>query len=146
MRQKDGEWWVAVIEPADNRVGPQRRKKTLVALPKGLIDPGETAVEAAIREVREEAGLVAEPIVKLADIRYVYVRTWGGLEKVSKVVSFYLMRYASGRIDRISEEMRGEVRRARWARLADAPRLLAYAGERQVARKALAQLAKLGES
>jgi 8-oxo-dGTP diphosphatase len=144
VRRKDGEWWVAVIEPAEKRVKSQPASKVVVALPKGLIDPGENAVEAAVREVREEAGLVAEPVRKLADNRYIYVRTWGGREKVSKIVSFYLMRYMSGRINHISEEMRGEVRRARWVPLRDAPSLLSYGGERQVARKALAYLTKTG--
>jgi 8-oxo-dGTP pyrophosphatase MutT (NUDIX family) len=133
VRRKDGEWWVAVIEPAEKRVKTQRPSKPVVALPKGLIDPGETAVDAAVREVREEAGLVVEPVRKLADNRYIYVRTWGGQERVSKIVSFYLMRYLSGRINHISEEMRGEVSRARWVNLQDAPALLAYGGEKQVA-------------
>jgi 8-oxo-dGTP pyrophosphatase MutT (NUDIX family) len=144
VRRRDGEWWVAVIEPAEKRVKTEPRKKAVFALPKGLIDPGEKAVEAAVREVREEAGLVAEPVRKLADNRYIYVRTWGGREKVSKIVSFYLMRYLSGRINHISEEMRGEVRRASWVKLQEAPGLLAYGGERQVARKALAYLTKAG--
>jgi len=144
VRRRDGEWWVAVIEPAEKRVKSQGVSKTVVALPKGLIDPGEKAVDAAVREVREEAGVVAEPVRKLADNRYIYVRTWGGRERVSKVVSFFLMRYLSGRINHISEEMRGEVRRARWVRLQDAPSILAYGGERQVARKALAYLTKEG--
>ena len=76
VRRKDGEWWVAVIEPAEKRLKSQPASKIVVALPKGLIDPGENAVEAAVREVREEAGLVAEPVRKLADNRYIYVRAW----------------------------------------------------------------------
>ena len=144
MRRRDGEWWVAVIEPAEKRVKSQPASKIVVALPKGLIDPGEKAVDAAVREVREEAGLIAEPVRKLADNRYIYVRTWGGRERVSKIVTFYLMRYLSGRINHISEEMRGEVRRARWVKLHEAPSLLAYGGEKQVARKALAYLTKEG--
>ena len=144
VRKRDGEWWVAVIEPAEQRVKSQRPSKPVLALPKGLIDPGEKAVEAALREVREEAGLVAEPVRKLADNRYIYVRTWAGQERVSKIVTFYLMRYLSGRINHISEEMRGEVDRARWVKLQDAPKLLSYSGEKQVARKALAYLTKEG--
>jgi hypothetical protein len=76
-------------------------------------------------------------VTKLADIKYMYVRTWGDGERVFKIVSFYLLRYESGQIDQISEAMRVEVARASWIKLADAPKLLAYKGEKQMARQAL---------
>jgi hypothetical protein len=47
------------------------------------------------------------------------------------------MRYRSGRINDIAPAMRIEVARARWVRLEDAPRLLGYGGEKQMARRAL---------
>jgi 8-oxo-dGTP pyrophosphatase MutT (NUDIX family) len=119
---------------------PRKKPKNVLCLPKGLVDPGEKALEAALREVREETGITAEPVAKLADIKYVYVRSWGDGERVFKIVSFYLLRYEAGRIDNIAEEMRVEVARARWVRLADAPKLLAYRGEKQMARKALQYL------
>ena len=159
VRNKDGEWWMAAIElpkdqlpkneppksepaPLSPAPDPGKRKarsrpKTVLCLPKGLVDPGEKALEAALREVREETGLTAAPITKLADIKYVYVRSWGDGEKVFKIVSFYLLRYESGRIDNLTDDMRIEVARARWVRLEDAPKLLAYRGEKQMARKAL---------
>jgi 8-oxo-dGTP pyrophosphatase MutT (NUDIX family) len=108
-----------------------------LCLPKGLIDPGEKVLDAALREVREETGITAVPITKLGDIKYVYVRSWGDGKRVFKIVSFYLLRYESGEIDNISNEMRVEVGRARWVPLEDAPKLLAYGGEKQMARKAL---------
>jgi 8-oxo-dGTP pyrophosphatase MutT (NUDIX family) len=101
------------------------------------VDPGEKALEAALREVREETGITASPITKLADIKYMYVRTWGDGERVFKIVSFYLLRYESGQIDQISEAMRIEVARASWIPLQDAPKLLSYKGEKQMARQAL---------
>ena len=55
--------------------GPKTRP--VLCLPKGLVDPGEKALDAALREVREETGITAEAITKLADIKYVYVRSWG---------------------------------------------------------------------
>ena len=143
VRKKDGDWVVAVIEPAGNptTVVPAKRvarkRKPVFTLPKGLVDPGEKPVAAALREVHEETGLIAEVVVKLADIKYVYVRSWGDRERVFKVVSFYLMRYQSGRINNVTEEMRVEVAHARWIPLAEAPELLAYKGEKQMARKAL---------
>jgi 8-oxo-dGTP pyrophosphatase MutT (NUDIX family) len=144
VRNKDGAWWMAAIElpvavqAAESRAAkPKAIVKAILCLPKGLVDPGEKALEAALREVREETGITAVSVTKLADIKYVYVRSWGDGERVFKIVSFYLLRYESGRIDNITEAMRIEVARARWVRLEDAPKLLAYRGEKQMARKAL---------
>jgi 8-oxo-dGTP pyrophosphatase MutT (NUDIX family) len=147
VRSRDGEWWMAVIElptgPTTRIPTATKRRSTskpVLCLPKGLVDPGEKALEAALREVREETGITAAMIVKLADIKYTYVRSWGDGERVFKIVSFYLLRYESGRIDNIAEEMRVEVARAQWIRLEDAPKLLAYRGEKQMARKAMEYL------
>ncbi|HUJ93744.1 MAG TPA: NUDIX domain-containing protein [Terriglobales bacterium] len=131
---------LAAIEP--QRSGPSARpakrtsQKVLLALPKGLLDPGEEPEQTALREVREETGLNATPIAKLADVKYVYVRSWGDKQKVFKIVSFYLFLYSSGEIDQISREMRIEVKRALWIPLDDAIRKLAYRGERDMARRA----------
>lgn len=147
VRHKDGVWWMAAIEPPKESASspasssvpgkPSTRRKVILCLPKGLVDKNEKALDAALREVREETGITAAPITKLADIRYVYVRSWGDGERVFKIVTFYLLRYDSGRIDNISDEMRVEVVRARWVPLEEAPKLLAYRGEKQMARQAL---------
>jgi 8-oxo-dGTP pyrophosphatase MutT (NUDIX family) len=148
IRKKDDEWWMAAIElpsaglptvavPDATKREVRPKHKPVLCLPKGLVDPGEKPLEAALREVREETGITAVPITKLKDSKYVYVRSWGDGERVFKIVSFYLFRYESGRIDEIAEAMRVEVGRAKWVRLEDAPRLLAYRGEKQMARQAL---------
>jgi 8-oxo-dGTP pyrophosphatase MutT (NUDIX family) len=139
VRHKDGSWWMAAIElPSASPADPTKRAKPkpVLCLPKGLIDPGEKALEAALREVREETGITAVPITKLGDSKYVYVRSWSDGERVFKIVSFYLLRYESGRIDHVADAMRIEVARAKWVSLQDAPKLLAYGGEKQMARKA----------
>jgi len=136
---------MAAIEPAGDPspvpTVPKRAARTkikaVLCLPKGLVDPGEKALEAALREVREETGITASLVTKLADIKYMYVRTWGDGERVFKIVSFYLFRYEAGEINQISESMRVEVARASWVKLDEAPKLLAYKGEKQMAQKAL---------
>src|SRR5215831_18943670 len=138
LRHTKEQWWVAAIEPG--RDGEPEDRKHVVALPKGNIDAGEKPLETAVREVREETGLRAKPVVKLADIKYVYQRKWSDHAKVFKIVSFFLMKYQSGPIDELTAKMRHEVRRAYWLALEEAASRLSYPGERQMARKALAYL------
>jgi 8-oxo-dGTP pyrophosphatase MutT (NUDIX family) len=133
LREISGTWHVALIDPRREESNPPRKRvRASLALPKGLVDPGEKPVVTAVREVREETGIVAEAITKLTDIKYVYVRTWGDGERVFKVVSFYLLRYLSGEIDDIAPEMRIEVKQALWVPLAEAGKQLAYSNERKV--------------
>src|SRR5437660_6995342 len=112
-----------------------RGKDRVWALPKGHIHPGESAAETAIREVREETGVEGRLVEKLGDVKYVYTRRDSG-ERVFKVVSFFLLRAGRGRIGEIDDAMKVEVAEARWLPLDDAPRLLAYGGEREMAKKA----------
>jgi len=118
---------MAAIRPAGKPEGTW-------ALPKGLIASGERAELTALREGAEETGVEATPVEKLGDIRYVY--TWDG-ERVFKVVSFFLFRYSSGRLGEIPPEHAHEVAEVRWLPLEEAPKLLAYKGEREMAAKAL---------
>jgi 8-oxo-dGTP pyrophosphatase MutT (NUDIX family) len=120
-------------------IRPRGKPEGVWALPKGNIDPGESPAETAVREVREETGIEGRLVEKLGDVRYIYTRK-GGL-RVFKVVSFFLLRAGRGRIGEIDESMRIEVAEARWLPLEDAPRLLAYGGEREMAAKALERLA-----
>src|SRR5262245_21969508 len=104
------------------------------ALPKGLIGPGERAELTALREVAEETGVEATPVEKLGDVRYVYTCA---AERGYNFVSFFLCRYRAGRLVEIPPEHAHEVAEVRWLPLEDAPQLLAYKGEREMAAKAL---------
>jgi 8-oxo-dGTP pyrophosphatase MutT (NUDIX family) len=135
VRRLRGRWVLAAIRPGGKPEG-------VWALPKGLIAPGEDAQETARREVEEETGVRARPVAKLGDVRYVYTQSWGAAkgERVFKVVSFYLFRYSGGRLGDLPPALAHEVAEARWLPLADAPSLLAYAGEREMAERALIAL------
>ena len=109
-----------------------RPKPDVLALPKGHPEPGESSIEAATREVREETGLVAEHVAKLGDVRYWYALKG---ERVLKIVSFFLFRYRSGSV----RDHDHEVLSAEWIPLEDAPARLAYKGERQMAQLALSR-------
>jgi 8-oxo-dGTP pyrophosphatase MutT (NUDIX family) len=119
-----------------------RGKERIWALPKGQIDPGESAADTAMREVREETGVEGRLVEKLGDVRYVYTASWegGSGERIFKVVSFFLLRAGRGRIGEIDEAIRIEVAEARWLPLDEAPRLLSYDGERKMASKALERI------
>lgn len=135
LRYMQKQWWIAAIEPG--RHGEPEDRKDVIALPKGNVDPGEKPEQTAIREVMEETGICAQTVTKLANIRYVYSRKWAGGEKIFKVVTFYLMKYQSGRIGNIKDEMKHEVRRAYWLPLNQAAEKLSYKGEKQMAQQAL---------
>ena len=130
VRRLQGRWMVAAIRPAGKKPGTW-------ALPKGRIDEAERGEETALREVAEETGAHGHSLGKLGDVRYWF--NWEG-ERVFKVVSFFLVRYAGGRLGEVPPEHRHEVAEVKWLPLEDAPKLLAYSGERDMARKALERL------
>jgi 8-oxo-dGTP pyrophosphatase MutT (NUDIX family) len=121
-------------------IRPGGKPEGVWALPKGLIGEGEDPAATALREVEEETGIRGRLDHKLGDVRYVYM--WDG-ERVFKVVSFFLVRYSSGRLGAIRPEFEHEVAEVRWLPLADAPRLLAYGGERDMAARAIDALGVL---
>jgi 8-oxo-dGTP pyrophosphatase MutT (NUDIX family) len=107
----------------------------VLALPKGHPDGTETPQDAALREVREETGVDAELVGPLGDVRYWYQR---GGRRVAKVVQFFLFRYTAGSLD----DHDAEVENARWMPLGEAAESLTYAGERDMASRALSRIAE----
>jgi 8-oxo-dGTP pyrophosphatase MutT (NUDIX family) len=125
-------WEVAIV-----LVGPPDKPRW--QLPKGLVDEGETPEAAALREVREEAGVETAPAGLIETVEYWYYGTERGGERVRyhKFVHFYLLDYLSGDVG----EHDDEVREARWVPVGEAPAMLAFASERKVVERAAAMLA-----
>ena len=130
VRRMRGRWWFAAVRPQGKREG-------VWALPKGLVDAGETPADTALREGFEETGVHGRLVSKLGDVRYVY--TWDG-ERVFKVVSFFLAHARRGRVGALPPGMEIEVAEARWLPLDQAATLLAYRGERDMAAEAVEKL------
>ena len=123
VRRMRGRPFVAVV----------RVREQILALPKGHPDRGESAAEAARREVREETGVDAELVEKLGDISYWYAR---GGQRVRKIVSFFLFRYRSGSV----RDHDHEVEQALWIPLDEAPERLTHKGEREMTETARSRL------
>jgi len=109
----------------------------VLALPKGHPDEGESPEQAALREVREEAGVECTVREHLGDVRYWYQRKG---RRIAKVVAFFLLDYVSG--DPADHD--DEVEDARWVSLQEAIETLSYDGEREMATKALTAVAGTG--
>lgn len=120
---------VAVIVPARRSA----QGESVVALPKGHLDGDETALQAAIREVREETGVDVEPIEKLGEISYSYEHRG---QPIDKQVVFYLLEYRSGELAHDHE-----IERVWWMPLEEAARTLTYEGEREMVQRALSRRA-----
>lgn len=115
---------------------PSRRSARggpVLALPKGHPEDGERPEDAALREVREEAGVTAEVVEKLGDVRYWYQRDG---RRIVKVVTFFLLAHREGDPERHRDH---EIDEARWLPLARAGEELSFPGERDMARRALSR-------
>ena len=107
--------------------------KTTTRLPKGKIDAGETAEEAAVREVAEEIGFRSRVESPLGSVQYYYNDTNG---RVSKEVHFFLLEW----LDTEPLEPDGEMDRIFWCPIADAQQRLTFESEQRALGWARARL------
>lgn len=120
FRKDDSEALWLVIKPSG---------KNTWRLPKGLIDRGETSIEAAQREVEEEAGVETEVIGKIGQDKYFYNM---GRELIYKMVTYYLMRYLADSKSPIS----WETEEIEWLPFEEALTRLTFRGEKEILQKA----------
>lgn len=118
FRSVEGRTEVALIS-----VGEDNRWQ----LPKGIVDKGESTEAAALREVREEAGVNTSLLSLIDKTEYWY---YGKGERVRfhKFVYFYLLRYESGDVTNHDDE----VNEARWFEIDEAIEMLAFESERKI--------------
>ena len=131
-RERGGRTEVAIVS-----VGERRRWQ----LPKGLVGAGEPPEAAAMREVREEAGVETELVGPIETIEYWYqARERGAPVRFHKLVHFYLLRYVAGDV----ADHDHEVHEARWAELGEAHDALALPNEKRVVARARDMIVERG--
>ena len=129
--RRDGQPQVVIISVAS-------REESRWQLPKGLVDPGETPEAAAIREVREEAGITTELVAPIETIEYWYVGQEAGQRiRFHKFVHFFLLAYRSGDV----ADHDHEVAEARWVDIEEALERLAFDNERRIVLRARSMIA-----
>lgn len=106
-----------------------RTREQLWALPKGTPIVGETREMTALREVREESGIIGSIVNEIGEISYSFTRK---NRLIQKQVFHYLMLAVGGSV----EDHDHEYDEARWFPLSDVERALSYENERAIARQA----------
>jgi len=102
-----------------------RRGRLEWVLPKGHVEPGETAEQAAVREIREETGLHARIVSALGPIEYWFVADG---RRVHKTVHHYLLEATGGTLG--TEDV--EVSEVAWVPLDELVSRLRHASERRL--------------
>ncbi len=127
-RRVAGEIEVAIAEQRDRVTAALTTR-----LPKGKNESGETAEEAAVREVAEEVGLESRIVGDLGSVRYVYSESSA---RVSKQVHYFLMEW----VPTEPRELDGEMERVYWCSIPEAERTLTFETEQRVMSRAQTQL------
>ncbi len=125
VRRTDGEMRVRLITRLRQRRAPQGG--TVWCLPKGHLEAGESAEQAAVREIWEETGTRCRILRRLGEVHYTYVDATDG-RRYAKTVHHYLCAYLADEPARHD----AEVLEARWMPIDEAAARLAYENERRI--------------
>jgi 8-oxo-dGTP pyrophosphatase MutT (NUDIX family) len=109
------------------------RGRSRWGLPKGAVSKGETSQQAALREVQEETGILADIVSPLDTIEY-YFRAGDTL--IRKRVDFYLMQYVGGKLT----PQLTEVDDVEWVELSESIRRASFESEKKLLSSALEQI------
>jgi ADP-ribose pyrophosphatase YjhB (NUDIX family) len=112
--------------------------EALFSLPGGLVEPGETLAEAALRELREEVGVEAALLGFVAPIE-VIERDGQGRVRLHFVVAAHVARWVSG-----DPQTGPEAREVRWITEADMATLPLTPGLLGILEKAFAMARREG--
>ena len=109
------------------------RRRTRWGLPKGAVATGETSEQAALREVQEETGILADIVAPLDTIEYFFR---AGDTLIKKRVDFYLMQYVGGKLT----PQLTEVDDVEWVELSEAIQRASFESEKKLLSSALEQV------
>jgi 8-oxo-dGTP pyrophosphatase MutT (NUDIX family) len=111
------------------------KERKIWCLPKGIVEKGESELEAAKREVTEETGIKNLKLInKIGSINYQF---WFRKNKINKTVHFYL--FETGQIEtKIGEEHNAYG----WFTFNEAIKTLSYPGEKEILKKAYEAIPK----
>ena len=107
-----------------------RRGRLIWSLPKGHIEPGETAEDAAIREVREETGITGRIVAPLGTIDFWFMVSG---TRIHKTVHHFILEAVGGELS--DEDI--EVVKVAWVPIDRVQRRLKYRDERRLMAKAM---------
>lgn len=106
-------------------------------LPKGHMEPGETLVQTAAREVAEETGITAEVLAELGTVDYWFV---ADDRRIHKVVHHYLLQATGGNLGTENDPDQEAIEVA-WFPLNEVCKQLTFPNERRIAQAAWERLA-----
>lgn len=129
--------FVLLIKPKRPNFGPP---EGYWAFPKGRLDANEDKQQAAIREVREEAGVNAEIELELGMVKYFRKSKHYG--DALKFVHYFLMKYIDGDPNDHDEE----TAEAKWFLLDEVMSNLKFPSDKETFEKALTHLQAVGEA
>ena len=115
--------------------------KSVWTLPKGLIDPGEQPEQTAVREIREETGLIGRILAPLGEKSFWFYLKSENM-RCKKSVSYFLVECIGGAI----EEFGPEVDDARWFPLDEALSMVSYRSDLDLIGKAKGMIEDNGKN